>query len=68
MSQITFLLFRLFGQDVAFVSVFTLYFTGSGKSESFFSTGISFYLWHFIKRLKLLFAGQALPEFILSRR
>jgi hypothetical protein len=45
--QVTLLLFGLFRQDVTLVSVFTLNFTRSGKSESFFSTGISLYLWHF---------------------
>jgi hypothetical protein len=30
-------------------SVLSLDFTCSGKSESFFRTGVSFYLWHLIK-------------------
>ena len=46
--QIALLLLGLLRQDVTLVSVFTLNFTRPGKSESFFGTGISLYLWHFV--------------------
>ena len=48
MSQVAFLLFSLLRQNVTFVSVLTLNFTGSGKREALFCTGISLYLWHFV--------------------
>ena len=48
MSQVAFLLFSLLRQNVTFVSVLTLNFTGSGKREALFGTGISLYLWHFV--------------------
>jgi len=41
-----FLLFRLLGQNVAVESMFSLDFTGSGKGEPFFGTGVSFHLRH----------------------
>ena len=50
-SQVAFLFLGLLCQNVTLVSVFTLDFTRSGKSESFFSTGISLYLWHFVNNL-----------------
>lgn len=43
-----FALLRLFGEDVAVVSVFALDLSCSGKSESLFCTGISLYLGHFL--------------------
>ena len=52
MGQVAFLFLGLLRQNVTLVSVFTLNFTGSGKSESFFSTGISLYFWHFLLFLK----------------
>ena len=48
MSQVAFLLFSLLRQNVTFVSVLTLDFTGSGKRETLFCTGVRFYLWHFV--------------------
>jgi hypothetical protein len=39
--QISFTLLSLLGQNVTVVSVFSLDFARSGKSESFFGTGIS---------------------------
>ena len=51
MSQVAFLLFSLLSQNVTFVSVLTLDFTGSGKRETLFSTGVRFYLWHFVLNL-----------------
>ena len=51
MGQVAFLFLGLLRQNVTLVSVFTLNFTRSGKSESFFCTGISFYLWHFVNNL-----------------
>ena len=48
MGQVAFLLFSLLRQNVTFVSVLTLDFTGSGKRETLFSTGVRFYLWHFV--------------------
>ena len=49
MAKVSFLLFRLLGQDVTVKSVLSLDFTRSGKSESFFSTGVSLDLWHLVK-------------------
>ncbi len=53
--KVTFLFLCFLSQNVTFVSVFTLYFTCSGKSESFFGTGISFYLWHFSLLFRCLY-------------
>ena len=47
MGQVAFLLFSLLRQNVTLVSVLTLDFTGSGKRETLFCTGVRFYLWHF---------------------
>ncbi len=44
--EVTFTLLCLLGQNVAVVSVFTLDFTRSGKSESFFRTGVRLDFWH----------------------
>ena len=49
MAKVSFLLFRLLRQDVTVKSVLSLDFTRSGKSESFFSTGVSLDLWHLVK-------------------
>ncbi len=49
--QVLLLLFSFLRQDVAVISMFSLDFSCSGKSESFFRTGISFNLWHLIKFL-----------------
>ena len=54
MGEVAFLLFSLLRQNVTFVSVLTLDFTGSGKRETLFSTGVRFYLWHFVINIKLL--------------
>ena len=45
--EVAFLLLRLFRQDVAFVSMFPFNFPCSGKSESFFGTGVSLHFRHF---------------------
>jgi hypothetical protein len=45
-GQVSFLFGRLLRQNVTFKRVFTLDFTGSGKGEPFFGTGISFHLRH----------------------
>jgi hypothetical protein len=37
----------LFGQNVAFVGMFSLDLAGSGKFESLLGTGIGFHFWHF---------------------
>jgi len=49
MSEVAFLLFSLLRENVTFVSVLTLDFTSSGKRKTLFGTGVSFYLWHFLK-------------------
>ena len=46
MSQISLLLFGLFGENVALVSVFSLDFSRSGKRETLFRTGVGLHLWH----------------------
>src|SRR5665647_3079166 len=46
MSQVTFLLFCLFSQNVAFKSMFSFDLSCSGKGEPFFCTGVSFHFWH----------------------
>ena len=46
-SQISFLLFGLFGQDVTFKSMLPFDFSCSGKGEPLFGTGISLNFWHF---------------------
>ena len=51
MSEVAFLFFSLLRQNVTFVSVLTLDFTGSGKRETLFCTGVRFYLWHFVLNL-----------------
>jgi len=48
-GQVAFLFFSLLGKDVTFVRMLTFDFTRSGKREALFGTGISFYLWHFVK-------------------
>lgn len=47
--QIAFLLRRLFGEDMAMVSVFPLDFSGAGEVEALLGSGICFHLWHFDK-------------------
>ena len=47
-SQITFSLFGLFGENVAVVSVMSLDFTGAGQSESFLGSGFRFDFRHFL--------------------
>ena len=44
--EVTLLLLSLLGENVAVISVFSLDFTRSGKSESFFRTGVRLYFWH----------------------
>ena len=46
--EVALLLFGLLSKNVAVVSVFSFDFSCSGKSESFFGTGISFNLRHFV--------------------
>ena len=50
--KVSLLLLRFLSQDVTVESVLSLNLTRSGKSESFFSTGISLYFWHFLLFLK----------------
>jgi hypothetical protein len=45
-GKVTLALGRFFGEDVAFVSVVPLYFSGTGKRESLFGTGVGFHFWH----------------------
>ena len=52
MIKIPFLLLGLLGEDVAVVSVLPLDFARPGKRETLFSTGVRFYLWHFVLNLK----------------
>jgi hypothetical protein len=47
--QVALLLLGLLGQDVAVVSVVTLYLACSGEYETLLSTGIGLYFWHFVK-------------------
>lgn len=54
MVEVTLLLFRLLRQDMTMIGVLSLNLTGSRKSESFFSTGISLNFWHFLLFVKLL--------------
>ena len=47
-AQISLLLFRLLRQNVAVKSMLSLDFTRSGKSKSFFGTGVRLDLWHLV--------------------
>ena len=47
-GEVSFLLLSLLGENVTFESMFSLDLSCSGKSESFFGTGISLNLWHFL--------------------
>ena len=46
-SQVTFSLFGLFGENVAMVSVMSLDFAGAGQSKSLLGGGLGFNFWHF---------------------
>ena len=46
--QVSLLLLRLLRQNVTVISMLSFNLTRSGKSESFFSTGISLNFWHFL--------------------
>ena len=46
MGKVTFLLFGLFGQDVALERMFSFDLSWSGKGEPLFGTGVSFNLGH----------------------
>jgi hypothetical protein len=46
-SQVTFSLFGLFGENVAMVSVMSLDFAGAGKGESLLGSGLCFDFGHF---------------------
>ena len=46
--QVSLLLLRLLRQNVTVISMLSFNLTCSGKSESFFSTGISLNFWHFL--------------------
>jgi hypothetical protein len=46
-SQVTFSLFGLFGENVAMVSVMSLDFAGAGKRESLLGSGLCFNFRHF---------------------
>lgn len=45
-GEVTFLLFGLLGQNVAFEGVFSFDFSRAGKDEPFFGTGVCFNLGH----------------------
>ena len=47
MSEVPLLLFGLFRENVAFVSVFSLDFSRSGKRKALFGTGVGLHFWHF---------------------
>ena len=47
-AQISLLLFRLLRQNVTVESMLSLDFTRSGKSKSFFGTGVRLDLWHLV--------------------
>ena len=51
MVEISLTFFRLFGQDVAVVSVFSFDFAGTGEREAFLGSGIGLYLWHFVEKI-----------------
>lgn len=48
MIEIALLLFGLLSQNMTMISMLSFNFTRSGKSESFFGTGISLNFWHFL--------------------
>lgn len=54
MGEVAFALQALLGQNVALEGVFAFDFPCSGKSESFFGTGISLDFWHVIDVLNEL--------------
>ena len=45
-AEVPLLLRRLFGEDMAMVSVFPLDFSGAGEVEALLGSGICFHLWH----------------------
>ena len=46
MSDMAFALFRFFGQDVAFESMFPLDVSGARNPESLFGAGVGLHFWH----------------------
>lgn len=58
MVEVSFTLLALLGQNVTVISMLSLDFTRSGKSESFFGTGISLCLRHLVETLKLLLKAE----------
>ena len=46
--KISLLLLGLLCQDVAMISVMTLYLTTAGEHESLLCTGVCLYFWHFL--------------------
>jgi hypothetical protein len=46
-SQVAFPLGRLFGQNVAFISMLPFYLTGTGKLEPFLGSGFRLHLRHY---------------------
>lgn len=52
LHQVLLPLGRLLGEDVAVVSLVTLYFTGSGHLESLLGAGVGFHLWHGAEKLE----------------
>ena len=53
MIKVSFTLIALLCQNVAVISMLSLEFTRSGKSESFFGTGISLCFRHFVETLNI---------------
>lgn len=49
--EVSLTLFRLFGKDVAVVSVFPFDLAGACEGEALFRSGISLYFRHFVKNL-----------------
>ena len=45
-GKVTLTLGRFLGEDMAFVSVIPLYFSGAGERESLLGTGVGFHFWH----------------------
>src|SRR5574344_1293035 len=54
MAKIPFLFFRLLSQNVTVIRMLSFNFTCSGKSKSFFRTGVSLNFWHLVKLFFLI--------------
>ena len=63
MYKVSFLLFSFLSQNVTVKSVLSLDFTCSGKSESFFRTGVSLDLWSLVLILNHFYSNKVVTNY-----